>query len=138
MGRVTTTLKVTNHIDKILAERGFISAEEVRFVILNDVLVDTGASQLCLPAEVISQLGVPFVEEIEAKTVIGTKIVRVFKEVTITIGEREGNFNCLELPEGEHPLIGWFPLEGLGLEPDLTNQRLRVLPNTGNQNYIRI
>ena len=138
MGRVTTTVKVTNQIDEILAERGFIPVEEVRSVILDDVLVDTGASQLCLPAEVVSQLGLPFVQEIEVKTIIGTKTVRIFKEVTITIGEREGSFNCLELPEGEEALIGWFPLEGLGLEPDLANQRLKVLPNSGKNNYIRI
>ena len=41
-GQVTATITVTNHIDQILAERGFISAADVRAVTLENVLVDTG------------------------------------------------------------------------------------------------
>lgn len=43
LARVTTAIAVTNEIDKILANRGFIPPEEIRSVTLNDVLVDTGA-----------------------------------------------------------------------------------------------
>lgn len=53
MGQVITTLTVTNRIDQVLAERGFIPAEEVRSCTLDDVLVDTGATMLCLPAAII-------------------------------------------------------------------------------------
>lgn len=48
MGKVTATITVTNRIDQILAERGFIPPEQVRSVTLKDVLVDTGATRLCL------------------------------------------------------------------------------------------
>ena len=68
MGRVTTTITVTNHIDEILAERGFISVEQT----------------------------------------------------------------------GQEPLLGQIPLEHLGLEPDLKNQVLRILPAEGKQSYIRV
>ncbi|BAY79477.1 hypothetical protein NIES25_59620 (plasmid) [Nostoc linckia NIES-25] len=57
MGQVIVTLTVTNRIDRVLAERGFIFLEEVRSCTLDDVLVDTGATLLCLPASLISQLG---------------------------------------------------------------------------------
>ena len=57
MGQVLTTISVTNFIDLVMAERGFISAEEVRSVMLDNVIVDTGATLLSLPAPIISQLG---------------------------------------------------------------------------------
>lgn len=50
MGQVLVTLTVTNRIDQVLAERGFTSLQEVRSCKLTDVLVDTGATLLCLPA----------------------------------------------------------------------------------------
>lgn len=40
------------------------------------------------------------------------------------------------LAEGTRPLLGVVPLGMLGLEPDLKNQRLRVLPDTGPDTYI--
>jgi hypothetical protein len=55
MGKVTTTITVPNLVDRILADRGFISADEIRSLTLENVLVDTGASRLCLPAEIVSQ-----------------------------------------------------------------------------------
>lgn len=56
-GQVVTTITVTNRIDLVMAERGFIAAEEVRSVTLDNVVVDTGATLLSLPAPIISQLG---------------------------------------------------------------------------------
>ena len=63
MGQVLTTITVTNRIDRVMAERGFISAEEVRSVLLDNVVVDTGATLLSLPAPIISQLGLKQVGE---------------------------------------------------------------------------
>lgn len=138
MGQVTATISLTNHIDEILAERGFIPPEQIRSIILNDVIVDTGASDLCLPEEVISELGLPLAGEIEGNTASETKNFRMFKDVTLVVEGRERTFNCIELPAGKEPLLGYFPLEALGLEPDLTKQQLRVLPNKGRQSYIRV
>lgn len=138
MGRVTTTITVTNQIDEILAERGFIQPEQIRSVTLDNVLVDTGATQLCLPEDIISQLGLAFAGEIDVKAAVGARKVRVFKNITLSVAGRTARFDCWELPAGEEVLLGWFPLEGLGLEPDLANQQLRLLPNEGRQNYLRI
>ncbi len=138
MGKVTTTITVVNHIDQILAERGFIQPDQIRTVTLHDVLVDTGASRLCLPAPVIRQLGLPLQSEAEVKTATGVEKARIFKDLTLNIAGREGIFNCIELPEGTDPLLGLIPLEDLGLEPDLQNQRLRVLPMEGKQTYLMV
>ncbi|MGB3263349.1 MAG: aspartyl protease [Microcoleus sp.] len=138
MGRVTATIAVTNHIDEILAERGFIPTDQVRSITLDNVLVDTGATKLCLPEEIIAQLGLTLVGEIDGHTVIGSRKFRIFKDVTLALAGREGRYDCVELPAGQEPLIGLIPLGDLGLEPDLKNQRLIVLPNEGNQSYIRV
>ncbi|MGL5061627.1 MAG: hypothetical protein ACRC62_16785 [Microcoleus sp.] len=92
MGKVTTTITITNRVDQILAERGFIPANEIRSITLHDVLVDTGATRLCLPAEIISQLGVTFAGEIEVKTAVGISKVRIFKDVVLLVEEREGRY----------------------------------------------
>ncbi|MCC3639040.1 MAG: aspartyl protease, partial [Microcoleus sp. PH2017_37_MFU_D_B] len=48
-----------------------------------------------------------------------------------------GRFDCLELPEGVAAvLLGVIPMEELGLEPDLKNRRLRVLPMNNQQTYL--
>lgn len=42
MGRVTTSLAITNRLEQGLAKQGIILATEVRSVSLKNVLVDTG------------------------------------------------------------------------------------------------
>jgi predicted aspartyl protease len=138
MGKVTTTIQIANQIDQVLASRGFTGEDEVRSLTLTDVLVDTGATRLCLPADIIAQLGLPLQGEAEVKTAVGARLVRVFKNITLTVEGREGIYNCLELPAGEDPLLGLIPLEDLGLEPDLQNQRLRLLPVEGKDTYLMI
>ena len=68
MGKVLTTLTVTNRIDQALAEDGRMSVEQVRSVTLKNVLVDTGATTLCLPQAVIAQLGLKILKEVDVTT----------------------------------------------------------------------
>ncbi|MEG4075846.1 aspartyl protease [Microcoleus sp. Pol14C2] len=137
MGQVITTITVTNFIDLVMAERGFIAAEEVRSVILDNVVVDTGATLLSLPAPIISQLSLRQVGERDVETSAGIKKGRIFAGAQIIVEGREGRFDCLELPEGVSAvLLGVIPMEELGLEPDLKNRRLRVLPMNNQQTYL--
>jgi predicted aspartyl protease len=138
MGKVVTTVTVANRVDQILADRGFIQPQEVRSVTLKDVLVDTGATRLCLPADIISQLGLVLQDEVDVKIATGLHTARIFREVNLQVEGREGTFNCIELPTGSEPLLGLIPLEDLGLEPDLQNQRLRLLPKEGQETYLTV
>ena len=138
MVKVTTTINVTNQIDLTLAERGFIPKEQIRSVTLDNVLVDTGATRLCLPKNIILDLGLPLQGEADVKIATGVEKVRVFKMLNLSVEEREGVFNCIELPEDCEPLLGLIPLEDLGLEPDLNNQKLRVLPLQGKDTYLTV
>ena len=136
MGKALTDLTVKNRIDESDASRGLISADKVRKVTI--ALVDTGATTLCLPANVIADLGLELLKEVEVVTATGISQARIFRDAAISICGREGTFECLELPGGNSPLIGVIPLELLGLEPDLKNQQLKVLPTESAATYLTI
>ncbi|WNZ22019.1 aspartyl protease [Leptolyngbya sp. NK1-12] len=138
MGRILTTLTITNRLDEGLASRGVISPEQIRSVTLKNVLVDTGATTLCLPAETIAQLGLELLREVDVATATGIGKARIFQDAKISLLGREGTFECLELSGGQNPLLGVIPLEALGIELDLQNQQLVLLPISPTQTYLTI
>ncbi len=138
MGKIITTLTITNRIDQANARQGLIPAEEVRSLILNNVLIDTGATTLCLPSDAIAKLGLELLKEVDVATANGFSKARVFRDASISLLGREGTFECLELPGGRDPLLGVVPLEALGIELDLRNQQLKVLPDTSMDTYLTI
>jgi clan AA aspartic protease len=138
MGKVFVTLMIINRADQIRAEDGTITPEQVRSVTLKNVLVDTGATTLCLPPEVVAQLGLKLLREVDVATAMGIGKARIFRDATISVCDREGTFECLELPGGADALLGVIPLEALGLEIDLKNQTLKVLPISPTDTYLTI
>ncbi len=65
--------------------------------------------------------------------------MNVYEGLKLAVEGREGRYVCVvELPAGQTPLLGLIPLEDLGLEPDLQNQRLRHLPVTGKETYMTV
>lgn len=138
MGKVLTNLTIINNADQIRAEDGTISKEQVRSVTLENVLVDIGATTLCLPADVIAKLGLRVLKEVDVVTAMGIGTTRIFQDAKISVAGREGTFECLELPGGKNPLLGVIPLEALGLELDLKNQHLKVLPISPTETYLTI
>lgn len=138
MGKVLTTITITNRIDEAKAKEGLIPEDQVRSVTLNDVLVDTGATTLCLPQDAIAKLGLELLKEVTVTTATGLSSARIFQDAKISLCGREGTFECLELPGGRDPLIGVIPLEALGLELDLQKQTLKVLPSESWDTYLTI
>lgn len=138
MGQVIATINVANRIDQVLHERKFIPAKDVRAISLENALVDTGATMLCLPTAVIEQLGLVQGGVANVETTAGVQPGRIFRDVDLQIGDRRGTFDCLELTQVAYPLLGVTPLEVLGLEPDLQNRVLRALPMTTEQTYLSI
>ncbi len=138
MGKVHTKLTIINRGDQIRAKDGTITEDKIRSVTLDGVLVDTGATTLCLPPEIIAKLGLELLKEVDVATAMGIGKARIFRDATISLYGREGTFECLELPGGRDPLLGVIPLEMLGLEPDLKNQSLKVLPSESVDTYLTI
>jgi predicted aspartyl protease len=138
MGKIYTSITVINRADQILAAAAVISPDQIRSLTLENVLVDTGATTVCLVPEVISRLGLQLLKEVDVATAKGIGKARIFRDATLIIAGREGTFECLELPGGQNNLLGGIPLEALGLEPDLRSQKLRVLPTESNETYLTI
>lgn len=136
MGKITTTLTVTNYRDEVRAEAGVIQPAEVRSLIIPDVLIDTGATTLCLPSDLIAQLGLRRARTVDVSTANGISQTGIYEAARISLLSREGIFECLELPGGTRPLLGVIPLEAMGIEPDLATQTLRLLPVEGKQTYL--
>ncbi len=138
MGKVHTKLTIINRADQILAENNIITEAEIRSITIDQVLVDTGATTLCLPPEIITKLGLKLLKEVNVSTATGIGKARIFQDAKISLFGREGTFECLELPGGRDTLLGVIPLEMLGLEPDLKNQTLKVLPSESVDTYLTI
>ena len=138
MGKILTTLTITNRADQSAAKRGYIPTEQVRSLTLHNILVDSGATTLCLPADAIAQLGLDLLREVDVTTAAGLRTARIFQDAHLSLLGREGNFECLELPGGQNALLGVIPLEALGIELDLQNQTLKVLPETSVDTYLTI
>lgn len=120
-GKVIVTLNIANRIDQILAEHGFISPEEIRDVILTDIVADTKVTLLCLLLSVITQLGLVQRGEASIETCAGVKKGRIFGDIELFIEGRQSTLSCLELTEESYTLLGFIPMLALGLEPDFPN-----------------
>lgn len=138
MGQVKTQITITNRLDEGMAERGVLPADQVRRITLDNVLADTGATHLCLPAEIIQQLGLSPLKQVLTSTAAGYQKTTVYQDAKVSIQGREGIFQCVELPGGEHPLLGVIPMEDLGLELDLQKQQMRLLPMEPGNTYVMI
>ncbi len=136
MGRVDTSLIISNRADQIEAERGLRDAKDTRSVTLDGVLVDTGATYLSVPADIVARLGLTILRELTIQTAAGPRRARLFRDATLSVMGREGTVDVLELPEGIQPLLGVIPLEVLGLEPDVARRRLRLLPDGPTETYV--
>ncbi len=128
MGSVYVELTITNRLDAGLAERGMLSLDDVRSVTLDHVLVDTGASGLALPQEVVDRLGLPARREVPIRTAAGESTAWLYADAMLTIEGRSDTFSCIALPYGSQALLGCVTMEALGLQPDIRNHRLLLLP----------
>jgi predicted aspartyl protease len=138
MGHVFANIVISNRRDQVRAEDGRIADGDVRKVELHDVLVDTGASHLCLPSRLILQLGLQFTDTVQIHTANGPSASRLFSDAHLLVDGRSDTFSCIELPDDAQPLLGVIPLETLGLELDLARRRLRVLPREGQGTHLLV
>ncbi len=117
--RHTTRIELTNLADTVLAERGVIKGEDIRRVIVEDALVDTGATRLSLPQPIIDKLGLTPVSSAKARTSTGIVDRTIYSEVRFTLLEREGSLPVTDLPAGTPVLVGHMVLEQLDLCVDI-------------------
>ena len=137
METLQAQLTILNRADQVLTKHGRLHPKQVRCLKLDGVRISAKATSLCLPANLIQQLGLAPLKEITALTTSGYQQMRVFQDAKISLCGREGIFQCLELPIGEPPLLGRIPLQDLGIEVDWQTRQLSVLPDDNEQTYYR-
>jgi clan AA aspartic protease len=128
MGEVMETVRLTNDHDFALAEAGSLDPSKVRSI-TTEALVDTGATMLILPADVVERLGL---------SVRGHRKVRYADDrietvpwvgpVKMEIRGREALGSALVIPAGSTPLIGQIPLEEMDFVVDPKSRELRPNP----------
>ena len=136
MGSVSATLTISNNIDKARADAGEIAASDVRSFTTTNVIVDTGATYLGVPPNVIARLGLRQRGMLPIRTANGVIQARLFSDAELTVMGRTTTPDVLELPAGRPILLGVTPMEVLGLEPDLRNRQLRALPLGPDDTYV--
>jgi len=118
--RHTTEIKLANLSDLFFLQVGAIDPEDVRRLTVDDALVDTGATGLCLPTPLIERLGLTPVGKRTARTAAGIVERTVYSEVEYTILERSSTIRVTDLPEGSPILVGHIIMETLDLWVDMT------------------
>jgi clan AA aspartic protease len=128
MGKVMQLIKLTNAFDEEDAKRGHIKPKQVRSLQI-DALVDTGATMLVLPANVVRDLGLRSAGYRKVRYADGrTREVPWVAGVKIVILGRDTVVTALVERAGTTALIGQIPLEELDLLVDPKSRQLRVNP----------
>jgi predicted aspartyl protease len=133
MGRVIVEAKIENLFDRDRANRGELSADEVRSVIVPDALVDTGATRVSLPPSLIERLGLEKFKTSRVRTANGVREVGLYGPVWLTVQGRYCMIDVADLPEDCPVLIGQVPLELMDWVVDPKGQRLIGNPEHGGE-----
>ena len=138
MGRVLTEATIYNLGDLIEVERGKLTPSNVRQVVVNDALVDTGATTLSMPRSLLEQIGLTKQYEKRAMTAAGERIMNVFGTAKVVIMGRDCVTDVLEVPEGNPVLIGQIPLEMMDWVVDVQGRRLIGNPAHGGEQILEV
>jgi len=124
------TIKLTNDYDQQKAQAGELPPEQVRTTEI-EALVDTGATTLVLPADVVQRLGVPIGGHRKVRYADGrVEEIPWVSGVHIVIQGRETIVTALVVAAGQTPLIGQIPLEELDFVVDPKSRELRPNPRS--------
>ncbi len=126
MGRVTETIKLTSLFD----------SAKFREV---EAVIDTGATLLVLPQDIVEELGLKKVREARVKYAnnsVETK--RVYGAVALELKGRTGIFEVLAEVPGSQPLVGQVVLESLDLIVDPRTRTVTANPRSPEAPMVEI
>jgi predicted aspartyl protease len=136
MGKIIVSVEVSNNGDVIAAERNYMPVSEIKTITLMDVLVDTGATTLCLPKKYIEQLELTVSKEVVVHTALGDAVTNIYNNALLTIYGRSTVVEVIQLHDDATPLLGVIPMEMMGLEVDIIKHELRLLPDHSKDTYL--
>ena len=111
MGTVLIAIEIANPLDS------------TRSVILDKVVVDTGASIAAVPRSIADELGLPIFARRVVRT-IESRLEMDIADAMLTIGGERTMQEVMVSDTYDQPLIGVIPLESLGFAVDPVNKRI--------------
>jgi len=122
MGVFEVEIKVRNWQNRFLPE------EERGEEIVCEAVVDSGAIQFSLPAELIERLKLIEIDQVQVRTADGVKHeYRVMGIAEVEVQERSTRVQVIELPGGTKPLLGAVPLEEMDWH--ISPSENKLIPN---------
>jgi len=136
MGLIYAEIELINSGDLEMARRHIIGAEEVKSVKVN-MLVDSGAYNLCINETIQQQLDLPFIEKRKAVMANGTvEEFEVVGPVVLKFKNRRTVCNAFVLQGNNEPLLGAIPMEDLDVI--IHPQRQEMIVNPEHPNYAQM
>jgi len=100
-----------------------------------EAIIDTGATMLVLPQDIVDELGL---KEIRKATVKYANKKSVYAGLVIEIKERVGNFEAVAEVPGSQPLVGQIVLETLDLVIEPSTRTLIPNPRSPEMPMVEI
>jgi clan AA aspartic protease len=128
MGLVYADIELINSDDLALARRNIIGEEEIKRIHVN-MLVDTGAYNLCINENIQQQLNLPFIEKRKAQLANGhIEEYDIVGPLVLKFKNRRTVCNAMVLQGDTEPLLGAIPLEDMDVLIHPLRQELIVNP----------
>ena len=138
MGEIVASVELENAADRGIVSQGLRDESTVRRTTVEGV-VDTGAVMLMLPENVVHRLGLERQREVIVTYADERKETRpVAGPLTIRIGNRFMNTDCVVGPPLSEPSIGQIVLEALDLVADCTNHTLAPRPESPDSPLLKL
>ena len=138
MGEIVASMKLENTVDRDNASEGLRDESTVRRATVDGV-VDTGAVMLVLPEDVVGRLGLRTRGKVVVTYADERRELRpVAGPVTVHIGDRGMNADCIVGPPLSEPLIGQVVLESLDLVADCANRTLGPRPESPDYPLLKL
>ena len=138
MGEIVASVELENAADRGIVNQGLRDESTIRRTTVEGV-VDTGTVMLMLPENVVSRLGLERQREVVVAYADERKETRpVAGPLTIHIGNRFMNTDCVVGPPLSEPLIGQIVLKALDLIADCTNRTLAPRPESPDSPLLKL
>ncbi len=138
MGEIVVPVELENAGDRAVCKQGYIAESEIRVYDLQAV-VYTGAVMMMLPQNVVEKLGLWIQRTVIVAYADERKEERsVAGPLTIKIGDRFMNTDCIVGPPLSEPLIGQIVMEALDLVADCANHQLTPRPESPDYPLLKL
>jgi predicted aspartyl protease len=138
MGRVLVEATIENLKDLWESESGQRATDDVRRITVDEALVDTNATTLSLPTNLIQRLGLTKRAEKRVITSSGESETAVYEAVRLTIQGWDCTVDVMEVPDSVPPRVGQVPLELLDFVVDPGGQCLIGNPAHGGEHIVEM